>query len=294
MAGPTIQEILRMGGAGAPLPGSAFGAEAMPSMSPVEIYQGIYGEPMQQLTSRSVRTVPVPVSISTGAGAGLGTGMRGSADVYYQSPKTFVPNAIPGPTPVAKSQDRLPALPVGLPLKSDVPGYASARGQLGAGGFGSGALTAVPPAAPKAPAVITLASEPMSDVSGQNTANSFGKPVRGPSGKVYYPSDVPMSGVRPPMKPVGTPPPVPGGQRQGGGLFSLFGGRSGQGGGVLASLLGGAQQGGPGSGSPGWSNPNITYNDRRYTPGEATTLGGSDMAFMPTSVQSSSRWQTGY
>lgn len=41
MASPSIKEIIRMGGAGDPLPGSAFGAEAMPGYTMEEIYGGV-------------------------------------------------------------------------------------------------------------------------------------------------------------------------------------------------------------------------------------------------------------
>jgi hypothetical protein len=50
--------------------------------------------------------------------------------------------------------------------------------------------------------VITLHFEP-SAIAGQNSANSYGKPVRTPSGKVYQP----MAGYGPP-KPVTAPRPM--------------------------------------------------------------------------------------
>jgi hypothetical protein len=146
------------------------------------------------------------------------------------SPKVTLQNPYPGPTPVAKTQDRLAPSPVGLPLAGGVKPAAADpyNGYTASMRFAS-------PNARSASTVITLVTEPMSEVSGQNTANSFGKPVRGPSGKTYYPSDTPMSGVRAPMKPVGNAPAVPGGQRQGGGLLSLFGSK----GGILSTLFGG-------------------------------------------------------
>ena len=47
-------------------------------MTPEQIYEGIYGEPMQ-LTSRSVQTVAAPMQAATNAQFGVGAGMRGAS-----------------------------------------------------------------------------------------------------------------------------------------------------------------------------------------------------------------------
>lgn len=177
--------------------------------------------PSTGLTTRTVNTVPVPMQVVTNAGVGLATGGRGAGSLTYQAPPAQrIANPIPTVRDLGSPQYGIPGsgggvlTKTGLPpgstvektytqrVPSQLPAIAGGYGKAGASGFGSGALTAVPPAAPKAPAVITLASEPMSEISGQNTANSFGKPVRGPSGKTYYPSNTPMSGVRAPYAPV--------------------------------------------------------------------------------------------
>lgn len=48
---------------------------------------------------------------------------------------------------------------------------------------------------------------------------------------------------------------------------------------------------GPGSGAPGWSNPNITYSPSNMT---STAVDGSSQSFNPRSMQESSRWNSGY
>lgn len=48
---------------------------------------------------------------------------------------------------------------------------------------------------------------------------------------------------------------------------------------------------GPGSGAPGWSNPAITYSPSNMT---STAVDGSNQSFNPTSMQQSSRWNSGY
>lgn len=123
--------------------------------------------------------------------------------------------------------------------------------------------------------VINLSTVPMSEVSAQNTANSFGKPVRFGNGKTYYPTDTPISGVRAPMKPVGNAPAVPATQRQSGGLF---GGLFGQGG-LLSGLFGG-QRSAPAAPSapsvaPYYSNGVANPDYRNYSPG--TSEGGGVM-----------------
>lgn len=167
------------------LPGGGYAPAplAQPQMSPEQIYEGIYGEPLT-LSSRSVKTVPVPVSASADARFGVGTGMRGAGDAAYRAPKTFIPNDLPGPEPVPKYEDRLPALPAGLPLQTDIPGFASARGRLGAGGFGSGSLTATPPSMSDP---VHQLNVDVADAEGQMYADNMGMPVRSKSGKVYAP-----------------------------------------------------------------------------------------------------------
>lgn len=263
---------LRLPGGGyAPAPSS------QSQMSPEEIYQGIYGEPLQ-LTSRSVQTVPVPTQAATDARFGVGAGMRGAGEATYQSPKVMLPNANPGPNPVAKTQDRLPAMPAGLPLAG---AFASGKAGLGASGFGSGSLTAK--ASDKGGSgVIKLVTEPMSEVSGQNTANSFGKPVQGPSGKTYYPSNTPMSGVRAPYDPKAADK-YSGkiGQDNRGPLSQLLGLKTSGLGGLLGGLFGGFGQqrqglGGLLGGVPAapttpqfYSNGVANPDYRNYSPGQS-------------------------
>lgn len=69
-------------------------------------------------------------------------------------------------------------------------------------------------------------------------------------------------------------------------------------GGLLGLLLGGGERTGGGLmglSGPERTNPNITYDQPLvHVPGTAGEVGGVDMAFMPQSVQQSSRWRTGY
>lgn len=239
------------------LPGGGYAPAPSVSaqMSPEEFYEGIYGEPLAGLSSRSAKTVPINPSTgmpyattataSMQGGGGIAAGGRG--DVRY-SPPVYQPN---GTTVPNKDTSRLPALPVGLPLKTDVPGFASARGSLGAGGFGNGSVTMSPrfPSAAAAPddGVIDLSSLDLSDRGAQNTADSEGKPVRTKSGKVYYPGGkAPAGNVSASLGARDTRGPL--GQMLGlktsglGGLLGgLFGGgqQQQQGGGGLAAMLGG-------------------------------------------------------
>lgn len=200
-------------------------------MSVEDMYQGIIPSAPTStgLTTRTVRTVPVPISVSGSAEFGVGAGVRNSGSTDYRGPKTFLPNAAPGPNPVPKWEDRLPATPAGLPLKSDVPGFASARGALGAGGFGAGDVTAVP-RLPSAP-VHQLNIDPP-DEEGQMYADSMGLPVRSKSGKVYTPkvagsAVMPSGAIAPRFG--GTRAPAASPQRSGGLFGALFGGGSGGG-----------------------------------------------------------------
>lgn len=106
--------------------------------------------------------------------------------------------------------------------------------------------------------VINLSTVPMSEVSAQNTANSFGKPVRFGNGKTYYPTDTPISGVRAPMKPVGNAPALPAPQQRGG-LLSIFGSK----GGILSTLFGGGNNAAPmsfGTSTGSAVSPGLGYN----------------------------------
>lgn len=244
------------------LPGGGYAPAPYVSaqMSPEEFYEGIYGEPLGGLSSRSAKTVPINPSTgmpyattataSMQGGGGIAAGGRG--DVRY-SPPVYQPN---GTTVPNKDTSRLPALPVGLPLKTDVPGFASARGSLGAGGFGNGSVTMsprFPSAAAPDDGVIDLSSLEMSERGAQNTADSEGKPVRTKSGKVYYPGgkapagNVSASlGARDTRGPLGQMLGLKGSGGLGGLLGGLFGGggqqsRGGGLGGLLSGMGGGAQ-----------------------------------------------------
>jgi hypothetical protein len=290
-SGDMAPPLRQPGGGYSPAPAT------QPQMSPEEIYQGIYGEPLQ-LTSRSVKSVPVPTQATTDGRFGLGAGVRASGDAAYQSPKVFVPNALPGPDPVAKSQDRLPAMPAGLPLKSDVPGFASARGSLGAGGFGNGSVTMsprFPSAAAPDDGVIDLSSLEMSDRGAQNTADSEGKPVRTKSGKVYYPGGkAPGGAVSGSLKsndnrgPLGQMLGMKGSGGLGGLLSGLFGGGQQQmQGGGLGAMLGMV----PGAGVAAQAAaPNPGYVTTPFQEDRFQTTTG---AVMPSSMNNS-RWTTGY
>ncbi len=246
-AGGMAPPLRLPGGSYAPAP------SAQSQMSPEEIYQGIYGEPLQ-LTSRSVKSVPVPTQATTDARFGVGAGARASGDAAYRSPRVELPNPYPGPDPVAKTQDRLPAMPAGLPLSSDVPGFASARGSLGAGGFGNGSVTMsprFPSVAPSNDGVIDLSSLELGDRGAQGMADSEGKPVRTKSGKVYYPGGkAPSGNITGSLKaqdqrgPLGQLLGMKGSGGLGGLLGGLFGGGQSQGGGLgglLSGMGGGAQ-----------------------------------------------------
>jgi hypothetical protein len=133
----------------------------------------------------------------------------------------------------------------------------------------------------------------MSDTSGQNMANSSGKPVRGPgpNSKTYYPTNGATDKVRAPMRPVGNPPAVPGGQRQGGGLMSLFGGNGG--GGLLAGLFGGNSAPRVQAVAQPTSGPAIYTPQGNVHPGSFYDNSGNDMAFMPQSYQDNPRNSNG-
>lgn len=265
-------------------------------MSVDEMYQGIIPSAPSGLSTRSAPTVPINpmtgmpyVTTVSGSGQpGLGAGVTLRGEAALRPPKTFLPNAIPGPNPVEKYQDRLPAAPAGLPLKTDVPGFASARGSLGAGGFGAGDVTAVP-RLPSAP-VHQLNIDPPAE-EGQMYADSMGLPVRSKSGKVYTPK-APGSAMMPSGKvaprfggaraPAAAPP-----QRSTGLFGMLFGGNGGGlfGGAPTATGLvphvGAAQAA---------SRPAPTYTTTPFQEDRFQTTTGAQM---PAATQNS-RWTTGY
>ena len=129
--------------------------------------------------------------------------------------------------------------------------------------------------------VLNLSFDPISDVGGQNTANSAGKPVRFANGKVYYPSNTPMSGVRAPMQPVANQPQ----QRQQPGLFGgLFGGGN-SGSGILSGLFGG----GGGTSAPAIGNSPSQGLAMTVSPGTSSGqvlsgMGFSDGALVPAAT----------
>jgi hypothetical protein len=204
------------------------------------------------------------------------------------SPKVTLQNPYPGPTPVAKTQDRLAPLPAGLPLQGgDEPIQITVKGGKSdpykgyqASPRWSTVLGAQAPKQSAGPEIIRLSFEPMSEVSGQNFANSSGKPVSGPSGKVYYPSNAPQSGVRAPMRPVAASAQAPAAQRTSGGwLSSLFGG------GNEAPRTQAVAQ--PTSG------PAIYTPQGNVHPGSFYDNSGNDMAFMPQAYRDNPRNSNG-
>jgi hypothetical protein len=230
-----------------------------------DIYRGIISPnggmyqpgPAVQFPSQSPNDALAQLLImdATG-GAGLGTGMRASGEVDVRQ-RERLPNSVPGPNPVAKFGDRLPVEPAG---------YGPDFGE---------------------PSPITTATS---------------KPIRADNANGILTSYLDL------QEQFGPEPKQP--RRPEGGLFGIamspgmnrnIAGRAGiagipglpprvqiaaQNAALAQALVEGSQ--------PSQGNPGITYNDYRYTPGEAYTQAGNDMAFMPTSVQSSSRWQTGY
>ena len=281
------------------LPGGGYAPapSAQPQMTPEEMYQGIYGEPLQ-MTSRTVKSAPInpstgmPYATTANASAKFGGGIAagGRGEVRY-SPPVYQPD---GTVVENKNQSRLPATPAGMPLTGT---YASAKAGLGAGGAGSGTLTANAPA--KSSGVISLSFEPMSEVSGQNMANSAGRPVSGPSGKVYYPSDAPMSGVRAPYDPGAADKYVRGSMSAKdarGPLSQLLGLKTSGLGGLLGGLFGGGQQQGGGGGLAAMLGGGAQVAAKPAyvtTPFQEDRFQTTTGAVMPSSMNNS-RWTTGY
>lgn len=147
------------------------------------------------------------------------------------------PTALPPATPTVQAgmygrgqpaAPAAPALPYGMKALGPSPagGVNLAAGMVPTLGQASNnrytaSMRFASPNAGQGSNIIDLPYDTMSDVAGQNTANSAGKPVRFANGKVYTPSNAPVSGVRAPMQPV-TNRPAP--QRPGGLFGAIFGG----------------------------------------------------------------------
>lgn len=271
-------------------------------MSVEEMYRGIVPSAPPAISSRTVSTVPInPTTgmpyvptINASAQFGSGIGAAGSGSVGIRAPKQFVPNAVPGPDPVPKYQDRLPAIPAGLPLAAPI---ATAKAGLGTMGRGSGSLT-LPPRVPKADdGIVNLDALALGDIAGQRFADSEGKPIRDKTGKVWYPGGKAPAGavsgslgtndMRGPLgRALGLKSPGLGG------LFgSLFGGSSGGG------LFGGNRAGAAGvSLVPGLgaaqaaSRPAPPYTTTPFQEDRFQTTTG---ALMPASMNND-RWKNGY
>jgi hypothetical protein len=264
----------------------------------------IYGSG-SDLTSVSRPTVqinpqtgmPYMTTASAKGGAGVGHGYAASGSATYAAPRQPAQaNPLPGVRDLGIPQYGVPGSGGGVLTKSGLPpgatvektytaplvpkplvsGSAKGSASLGAGGFGSGSLTASMPVEASSSAVIDLAFEPMSEVSGQNMANSSGKPVRTPSGKVYSPTNGATDKVRAPMSPVAPRAAAP---ARSSGLFgSLFGG--GSGGGLFGGMLGGGAPRAQAVAQP-TSGPAIYTPSGNVHPGALTDNFGNDMAFMP-------------
>jgi hypothetical protein len=222
------------------------------------------------------------------------------------SPKVWQPNSIPGPTPVAKTQDRLAPTPVGLP-----PGYGSSYkatprfssasplppGQAMFGinlptikGTGTAkGYTATPRfSTARAGSDIIELDLDLGDRGAQGMADSEGKPVRTKSGKVYYPGGkAPATASR--------AAGAPDASSRSGGLFGgLFGGAGGLFGGGARSANGMV----PGIGvataaaapAPG---PAIYTPQGNVHPGSFYDNSGNDMAHMPKAYQDNPRNSNG-
>jgi hypothetical protein len=236
-----------------------------------DIYRGIISPnggmyqpgPAVQFPSQSPNDALAQLLImdATG-GAGLGTGMRGSGEVDMRQ-RERVPNSVPGPSPVAKFGDRLPVEPAGYgpdfgepsPVTTAVP--KSKFAFTGSDPFDAYTRDYVASARPAS----LMSRQPLQQGSG---GGLFGISVS-PGMNRNLAGRAGIAGIP------GLPPRVQ---------------IAAQNAALAQALVEGSQ--------PSQGNPGITYNDYRYTPGEAYTQAGNDMAFMPTSVQSSSRWQTGY
>lgn len=181
------------------MPGGGYAPAPLqqPQMTPEQMYEGIYGEPLK-LSTRSVKSVPVPVSAQAEARFGAATGMRGAGEATYQPPP--LPNQPSGSIRTAKDSSRLPQTTRDADL---LTGYAPLPGNdassaidrmltASGGGFaqsglsraGSGSLSL--PTMPSADPVHQLNVD-VADAEGQMYADNMGMPVRSKSGKVYSP-----------------------------------------------------------------------------------------------------------
>jgi hypothetical protein len=129
--------------------------------------------------------------------------------------------------------------------------------------------------------MINLSFSP-SQVGGQNMANSAGKPIRFGNGKVYYPMpEYGPPGVRA-AAPARAPVMMAAPRMTGAATRATYNP-------TVGGAWGSGQNTGPGS--PGWS-PGVITHDWNNTSG--SDAFGNSMSFQPASVQTSSRWNTGY
>lgn len=198
------------------LPGGGYAPapSVQTQMTPEEIYQGIYGEPISTgLSSRSVRTVAIdpttgmPASqpqMTADARAAYGGGIGAGASGSLTMPPRPLPNQPSGSIRMAKDQSRLPQTsrdadllsgysPMGgnsatsaiaSATRPPMTAIGGARGQLGAMGNMSGSLSM---GGGRSGGIIDLSALNMSDQGAQGIADSEGKPIRAANGKVYYP-----------------------------------------------------------------------------------------------------------
>lgn len=292
------------------LPGGGYAPapSAQTQMTPEEIYEGIYGEPISTgLSSRSVRTVAIDPTTGMPAshpqmtadaraayGGGIGAGASGSLTMQPRP----LPNQPSGSIRMAKDQSRLPQTSRDADLLSGysplAPNAATsaiasatrppmtaiggARGQLGAMGNMSGSLSM---GGGRSDGIIDLSALNMSEKGAQGIADSEGKPIRAANGKVYYPSGRAPQAAQ---GRTGTAAAAQQSQQRSGGL-----------GGLLSGLFGGGQQssgGGLGAmlsgGSPFGSSPSqgqaMIVQPGTSTGSVLSGMGFSDGAAVPAAT----------
>jgi hypothetical protein len=127
----------------------------------------------------------------------------------------------------------------------------------------------------------------------------FAPPAQAPAGRAPVAGGDPWAGLRSPAERGGKTPPGfsyggPAPSDAGAGLLSLLAAIAGPATRETYNPTVGGEWGSgvnTGPGSPGWS-PGVITHDWNNTSG--TTFSGESMSFQPSSVQTSSRWNTGY
>jgi len=232
-----------------------------PGYSPSE-YAGIYARPSQAPVARSVKTVPV----------------RAASPAYASIPANAGVYGGPGSRPAG--------MPAVARLAADISPYAPANyGYISSDGDAWASTRGISPAPEAQPGVVTGGRGPLvaAGVANPSPVASYA-PTNGTNTNIFTARAA-----------------------QGHPLSRLFGSGDYVVGGPLTRLfnwLGNSTAATPAAPRsftpPAASVPNrsrpITYDMRLANPPAGTryTAGGQDMAFMPTSVQTSSRWNTGY